>query len=1451
MSSAPSTQEQDTILRAVVVSSSSTWSGQVISSQDRQAAFAVLTEFSNYAGRVPFCLQWLQQPQLVVQGNDCTLPVKLYACEILTTFLKHQYSKLSEQDRIQLKQAAVMAARLEAPKPRTESTILANKLASLLAALLVREFPQRWTTCIDDLFAMWNPDQPQIGNKLCLEVLKLVAEDCTDSDFNTKISTKRRNDILIGLNEVSSQFLPLLFRSLEHIVSLTQARSNLHNMRTYLVQNQQTLQSMTPDQESAYRAEEKNVSLLALTIVDTLSTMEKFCRSMPLDWILTPPYDFSAAFIHLMREPTENINLVALECLEQLCVRGKLTYSTWIQWIQEFPGAVQNANRQLNMEQEYKVIEARVSGQEPVDALTSQFEFHRALSRMLAAVVSSHIAHVTQSKKILDGNTLESSQFSNYLSLLVDMLYHPSGKVVTEQLALWVSLHRDPQISNKKHRLLRPFAAQLATCFMDQMLRLRWEDIEEQTHPNYAVLEASWDDEEEYDTWLMEYRSKATQFFKYLGNCEPQISSEVISARVIGLLGKHGNGEPRNHLHPKSGQLTVRSEAVRQLEGIVQPLENILSGLPSWSLSKPDNETPGARSQIRVATQAALSEMARAIVNWNPTYLWLQMRRAQFLDALKHYWVHDPSTLLQGVDSLFGYIRVPDEWVDDNVDDSEDGQRISGETIGLRKKSSSSLISIAKKVPHHLVPWLTQLSEATRSVLASGDLLPSSRMHLYEFLSCVATAVDDPIQRASFVDTVLSDAISTIQSPSTMEAISSVPSFLTFLGVSQATQNPSSVVNQTQVNEVSARFSRMFSAFNELLSVGRRCHEAAKQRPNGGFPNLTNILRQQASSADPNQPNSFPDEGPVSLQDLAFDDPFVPLWPRIFPSMIKAVDVFMKLWSPEHQSVLLRDKIQRYVLAMSDDDAYLARKTDGKSGGVFGEGGTAGSIIPGTDRRAMNLAPRWSCWLNEFRNALLQMLGLMAAQRVLFAPEMAPFFPELVSVVTDSQNLRAMEHRHCTQFLKQFIEILLLACPITLYSTHLAPIVGPILEHLQHRLELSWDPILKGQGASPRPLFCSDCDAAAQVASQGGDIWYASYYARSGLFVGDLDGVTAEAAVEKQRVEITRTFGDVLQAALALKGEWALVLANLAKEEMNSKRNDTTNQAKSSKAHPNQLTEGEVNADGTPKRPNQAAIDARKLARITAMCHFLFLEHEQIAGFITLTVIQCLGVPDAYTCRRVTKICHRLLETAAWHPRYTELLANRMLSMGIHNLVTEPKWMVGIEWDMINVVRDLYLRLSLGQVMQPGGQGPGLQQATVSENPVVFEQAKTAEKPLLGGGILTTPSDLPRQVFLSLPGVTVEMVRQMDAELRQKRAAKDQKDCIRDVLRIAADQWSEAHPTESSNVLDRAVGAESLLHRGKADIEDIPEKLVTQSMVNKKKGEAAPHGLGAFELFGK
>jgi exportin-5 len=270
-------------------------------------------------------------------------------------------------------------------------------------------------------------------------------------------------------------------------------------------------------------------------------------------------------------------------------------------------------------------------------------------------------------------------------------------------------------------------------------------------------------------------------------------------------------------------------------------------------------------------------------------------------------------------------------------------------------------------------------------------------------------------------------------------------------------------------------------------------------------------------------------------------------------------------------------------------------------------------------------------------------------------------YQNLVNVVASPIHLRSLEHRHMIQYVKQFIEYILLSCPSTLYQSHLSPILAPFFEHIEQRLNCTWAPI-QGVGSLSidvaKPLTTNDCKRAAELASQGGDNWYMMYYARGGLFVGDLDPLTSDAVHEKVRVELSRCFCDMLQSALALKGDWALVLANQARLEQALKSNDASKllTAPSTKVGYNKSSGNcLVNADGSPRSTYHEAIEARKNLRIKSVCHYLLLEDERIAGYLVLTIIQCLAYPDAYTCRRSVKICHRILETTAWVDRYTQL----------------------------------------------------------------------------------------------------------------------------------------------------------------------------------------------------
>lgn len=221
--------QRQSLLGAIAISSGAAGNGNIITSQQRSEAFTNLEQFKSYPGRVAACVEMigcssLQVPASSVGGNtasatlptmlDVTVPGKLYALGVIQEFLKVGYNGLNESDRGQLRSSIVLAARqlaimasssdglLNKMTMDNSTRILAVKIAALLADLALREFPQRWSTFVSDMFSpvsqggMWcelvsgdqNSSNNTTGVKICLECLKLITEDCTDSDYNARVS---------------------------------------------------------------------------------------------------------------------------------------------------------------------------------------------------------------------------------------------------------------------------------------------------------------------------------------------------------------------------------------------------------------------------------------------------------------------------------------------------------------------------------------------------------------------------------------------------------------------------------------------------------------------------------------------------------------------------------------------------------------------------------------------------------------------------------------------------------------------------------------------------------------------------------------------------------------------------------------------------------------------------------------------------------------------------------------------------------------------------------------------------------------------------------------------------------------------------------------------------------------------------------------------------------------
>ena len=166
---------------------------------------------------------------------------------------------------------------------------------------------------------------------------------------------------------------------------------------------------MTPEESSMYQAERNNQSHACTLIQDCLATLAQFCHSMPLDWTFGSNPDFVGALLHLLREPSVQVD--AVTCIENLALR-KLDAHQWMRLIRQLPVAVEEANVGLNQDRDERLLEKQVGGDvDDTDPLALQFPYHRALSRMLAFTVSTNVSHITTDKNLVRSGQYVSATY--------------------------------------------------------------------------------------------------------------------------------------------------------------------------------------------------------------------------------------------------------------------------------------------------------------------------------------------------------------------------------------------------------------------------------------------------------------------------------------------------------------------------------------------------------------------------------------------------------------------------------------------------------------------------------------------------------------------------------------------------------------------------------------------------------------------------------------------------------------------------------------------------------------------------------------------------------------------------------------------------------------------------------------------------------------------------------
>ncbi|KAE8980992.1 hypothetical protein PR003_g25370 [Phytophthora rubi] len=209
---------------------------------------------------------------------------------------------------------------------------------------------------------------------------------------------------------------------------------------------------------------------------------------------------------------------------------------------------------------------------------------------------------------------------------------------------------------------------------------------------------------------------------------------------------------------------------------------------------------------------------------------------------------------------------------------------------------------------------------------------------------------------------------------------------------------------------------------------------------------------------------------------------------------------------------------------------------------------------------------------------------------------------------------------------------------------------------------------------------------------------------------------------------------------------------------------------------------------------------------------YILTQSPSLPFAIGAILVQVICWKDTLSCRKAVLLGDKFVNVLHADTKYHALLGRELFSAALQGILREHVGHVkedGLKWEIINLARNIYCRLTLG--LTPVEECKGID---------------PCNQPLRPASSLCTA---PREILLSLPDVTPGQVEALDTLLREKHSMKTQKNAFKELLEmpILAIRREQALASGSASPLAGILGSNTSALIKK--ILDIPEKLVIPS----------------------
>jgi hypothetical protein len=130
---------------------------------------------------------------------------------LLHDWIRMWWSKIPMESQVEIR--TILSHLVSQCNSRTYGGNYNSKLASILAEIAERQFPQHWTSMIEDFMTLWREAGFNV-QEIIVKTLQYIYSDCTDIDFTNQLPSTRRQEIVAGLKIYQNYILNISFQYL-------------------------------------------------------------------------------------------------------------------------------------------------------------------------------------------------------------------------------------------------------------------------------------------------------------------------------------------------------------------------------------------------------------------------------------------------------------------------------------------------------------------------------------------------------------------------------------------------------------------------------------------------------------------------------------------------------------------------------------------------------------------------------------------------------------------------------------------------------------------------------------------------------------------------------------------------------------------------------------------------------------------------------------------------------------------------------------------------------------------------------------------------------------------------------------------------------------------------------------------------------------------------------------